>query len=415
MSKYGCIGNSAAFSLTKEIHAKLADYEYELIQLNEEEIALFLQDREFSAVNLAPPYAQAVIPFLDQVSEIAAKIGHVDTIVNRNGKLCGYNTSYYGMQSLIVHVGIDVSGKKVLVLGTGCNGRTAQVLAKDMGASEIVAVCIPELAACTAGQELFAEHFDANIIINTISSGMCSEYNDYFPDIGQFSQLDGVIDICFDPLYTNLILDAKERGICGEGGLYMLVMQSVLSAELFTGGSITKEIADRVFVGIISSRENIVLTGMPGSGKSKIGKSLDLPGLEFIDTDEEVEKLCGCTIKELMAEKGEPYFRDLESKVIREISRRNGMIISTGGGAILRRENVRCLKQNGKLFFIDADISRLQVTDSRPLSDTPEKLRKLYTERIGIYRNTADVIISDLKNAEEEVAYIRAMHKARMQ
>ena len=197
-----------------------------------------------------------------------------------------------------------------------------------------------------------------------------------------------------------------ERGIKAEGGLYMLVMQAVVAVERFLDTKIPKETADRVFASVLASKENIVLTGMPGSGKSTVGRLLDLEGFELFDTDTEIEKRCGCTIKELIAEQGETAFRDLETQVVRDVSSVSGRIISTGGGAILRKENLRCLKRNGRLYFIDADLSRLRATGDRPLSNTQDKLTKLYHDRIGIYRATADVTVPDLPTAKAEADYI---------
>ena len=225
-------------------------------------------------------------------------------------------------------------------------------------------------------------------------------------DISVFTSLKGVVDAVYYPLSTNLVTDAKKRGIKAEGGLYMLVMQAVVAVEKFLDTQIPINTADNVFHTILASKENIVLTGMPGSGKSTIGKLLEIDGFEFIDTDAEIEKRCGCSIKELINTKGEKYFRDLESEVIRDVSSESSRIISTGGGAILREENVSCLKRNGKLFFINADLKRLHATDDRPLSDTYEKLKKLYSERLGIYQATADVIVPDLPTPDEEAKYI---------
>ena len=251
-------------------------------------------------------------------------------------------------------------------------------------------------------------HRDARVIINTTPAGMYPDVNSKPIDISPFTLLEGVVDAVYNPLRTELVLDAIERGIRAEGGLYMLVMQAVVALEKFLDTSVPKELSDKVFAEILSSKENAVLTGMPGSGKSTVGRLLHLDGFEFIDTDEEIEKRCGCTIKELIAEKGEGYFRDLESEVIRDVSAENRRIISTGGGAILRKENVRCLKKNGRLFFIDAELSRLRATDSRPLSDTDDKLKRLYNERIGIYNATADVTVPDMAAAETEAEYILA-------
>ena len=215
-----------------------------------------------------------------------------------------------------------------------------------------------------------------------------------------------MVDAVYNPLCTNLVLDARQRGVKAVGGLYMLVMQAVVAVEHFLDTTIETEIADQVFSAIWASKENIVLTGMPGSGKSTVGKLLNLDGFTFVDTDGEIERRCGCSIKELIGEKGEAYFRDLETAVIREVSAESCRIISTGGGAILREENVRALKRNGKLFFLNADLSRLQATDSRPLSDTREKLERLYAERMGIYLATADAVVPDLASPQAEAEYI---------
>lgn len=406
MKKYGCIGKKLTHSFSKEIHGKLADYAYELIELAEEEIAPFFEKKEFAAINVTIPYKQTVIPYLDVVSEVASRIGAVNTIVNKDGKLYGYNTDYYGMKALLERVGIEVCGKKVLVLGTGGTSKTANVLAKDLGASEVLTVSRRKTDEFITYEEAVSEHSDAHVIINTTPSGMYPDCVSKPIDISTFGQLEGVIDAVYNPLCTNLVLDAKERNIKSEGGLYMLVMQAVVAVERFLDTTIQKAEADRVFASVMASKENIVLTGMPGSGKSTVGRLLHIDGYEFIDTDAEIEKRCGCHISELIKTKGENCFRDLETQVISEVSCVGSRIISTGGGAILREENVRNLKRNGKLFFINADIQRLRATNERPLSDTYEKLKKLYEERMPIYQKTADVIVPDMATAQSEAEYI---------
>ena len=411
MKKYGCIGKKLTHSFSKEIHGKLADYHYELIELQEDEIAPFFEEKAFAAINVTIPYKQTVIPYLDWVSPIASRIGAVNTVVNKDGKLYGYNTDYHGMKALIHRVGVCLEGKKVLVLGTGGTSKTARVLAQDLGADQIFTVSRKSSREHITYEQALAHHTDAQIIINTTPAGMYPDCGSRPMDIRTFSQLEGVIDVVYNPLRTNLVLDAREMGVKAEGGLYMLVMQAVVAVEKFLDTSIDQEAADRVYASICGAKENIVLTGMPGSGKSTVGKLLDLEGFAFLDTDEEVETRCGCTIRELMDAKGETCFRDLETEVIREASSQSGRIISVGGGAVLREENVRCLRQNGRLFFIDADVRRLQATHSRPLADTLEKLERLYKERIDIYRSTADVTVPDLAQADAEAAYILEKRK----
>lgn len=406
MKTYGCIGKKLTHSFSKEIHNELADYEYGLIELAKEEIQPFFEAKDFAAINVTIPYKQTVIPYLDSVSDIARRIGAVNTIVNKDGNLYGYNTDYYGMKALIERVGVEMQEKKVLVLGTGGTSKTARVVASDMGASEVLVVSRRKADEYVTYDEAATLHSDANVIINTTPSGMYPDCDSKPIEITAFKHLDGVIDAVYNPLCTNLVLDAKQRGIKAEGGLYMLVMQAVVAVEKFLDTTIEKAVADRVFTSILSSKENIVLTGMPGSGKSTVGRLIELDGYTFIDTDAEIEARCGCSIKELIAANGEKYFRDLETEVICEMSSESRRIISTGGGAILREENVRALKRNGKLFFINAELSRLRATDDRPLSDTEDKLVRLYNERIGIYQATADIVVPDMETAEAEAEYI---------
>jgi len=406
VKRYGCIGRKLTHSFSKEIHARLADYAYDLIELSEEEIRPFLEKKDFAAINVTIPYKQTVIPYLDEVSPVAQRIGAVNTIVNREGRLYGYNTDYHGMKALIEKAGIDVRGKKVLILGTGGTSKTANVVAADMGAAEILTVSRRASERYITYEQAAGEHADAQVIINTTPSGMYPDCGSRPMDVSAFDSLEGVIDAVYNPISTNLILDARKKGVKAEGGLYMLVMQAVVAVEKFLGTSIAKEAADDVYASILASKENIVLTGMPGSGKSTVGKGLNVEGFEFIDTDAEIEKRCGCTIKEWIDAKGEKAFRDLESEVIRDVSSSCCRIISTGGGAVLREENIRCLKRNGRIFYLDAALQRLRATDDRPLSDTDEKLAALYAKRLGVYQATADVIVPDMATPEDEAAYI---------
>ena len=406
MNKYGCIGKKLTHSFSREIHAQLADYAYDLIELSEEEIPPFFEKKDFAAINVTIPYKQTVIPYLDEVSPVAQRIGAVNTIVNRDGRLYGYNTDYYGMKALIEKAGIEMVGKKVLILGTGGTSKTANVVAADMGAAEILTVSRRKSEDHITYEEAVSGHADGQVIINTTPSGMYPDCGAKPIDVFAFDALEGVIDAVYNPLSTNLILDARKKGAKAEGGLYMLVMQAVVAAEKFLDVKIEKEKADGVFARVLAAKENIVLTGMPGSGKSTVGKLMNLEGFEFIDTDAEIEKRCGRTIAELIRSRGEKAFRDLESEVIRDVSSVGCRIISTGGGAVLREENIRCLKRSGKIYFINAGLHRLRATSDRPLSDTDEKLAALYAQRLGIYRATADVVVPDMAAPEDEAAYI---------
>ena len=406
MRRYGLVGKKLTHSFSREIHSRLADYEYDLIELSEAEVADFFESGEFAAVNVTIPYKQTVMPYLDHIDGRAERIGAVNTVVNRDGELWGYNTDYNGMRALAERIGIDMRGKKVLILGTGGTSKTARVVAADMGASEIITVSRREADGTVTYDKAVTLHSDAAVIINTTPSGMYPDCESTPIDISAFPQLEGVVDAVYNPLCTNLVLDARARGIKADGGLYMLVMQAVVAVERFLDIQIDRARAERVYADILSSKQNIVLTGMPGSGKSTVGKRIKLDGYTFVDTDAEIERRCGCSIRELIETRGEQYFRDLESEVIRDVSSESCRIISTGGGAVLREENVRCLKRNGMLFFIDAALSRLCATDDRPLSNTREKLERLYASRMDIYNSTADVTVPDMETAEAEAKYI---------
>ena len=407
--KYGLLGEHLSHSYSPLIHSLFGDYEYCLFERSPHEVEDFLKHGDFQAINVTIPYKKAVIPYLSALSERALKVGSVNVVIRRpDGTLYGDNSDYGGFASLVRKSKIKIKDKKVLILGTGGTSKTAQAVCESLGVGEIIVV---SRKGEVNYENLHLHHADADFIINTTPSGMYPDCGSKPIDITPFTQLEGVVDAVYNPLRTNLVLDAKERGIKAECGLYMLVMQAVVAVEKFLDTSIPKEQADRVFADIFASKENIVLTGMPGSGKSTVGNLLHVDGFEFIDIDAEVEKRCGCSIKEMIQAKGETYFRDLETEVIRDVSSQSCRIISTGGGAILREENVRLLRQNGKLFFLDADLNRLQATASRPLSDTPEKLQKLYAERIDIYRSTAHVIVPDLGTAEKEASYIMTKRK----
>lgn len=414
MQRYGCIGKTLAHSFSKEIHRRLADYNYELIELTEEKLPCFLTEKAFSAVNVTMPYKQAVIPHLDAISDIAHRIGAVNTIVHRDGKLYGYNTDYYGMKALIQRLGLDLRDKKVLVLGAGGTSKTACAVAEDLGATAVLTVSRHPGVGQISYEDAVGVHADGTIIINTTPVGMYP-YSEGTPiDLAAFPQLEGVVDAVYNPLCTDLVLAARERGIRAAGGLYMLVMQAVAAVEIFLDTTIEPSVADDVFTSLLASKENIVLIGMPGSGKSTVGRLLNPDGYRFVDTDAEIEKRCNCTIQEFITTNGEAAFRDAESDVIRDLSSQDGLVIATGGGAILREENVRRLKHNGKLFFLDAPLSRLQVSADRPLSNTTDKLAALYTERTPLYSKAADVTVSPQATPTQAADYILAIRMEQM-
>ena len=392
--KYGLLGEKLGHSFSKEIHARLADYEYELRELNAEELDALFRKKDFEAVNVTIPYKQTVIPYLDEISERAKTIGAVNAVVNRNGKLFGDNTDFAGMRALALHAGADMKNKKVLVLGTGGTSKTACAVAKDLGAREVLRVSRTKKEDAVTYEEAAEKHSDAQIIINTTPVGMFPKTNASPIDLSSFPKLEAVLDAIFNPLRTELVLTAQERGIIASGGLYMLVAQAVYASALFLDQDADEKKTDEVYKEILNEKRNIFLIGMPSSGKSSVGKKLaEVAGKEFEDTDAMLVKRFGEPIADYIRKNGEKAFRDAESEVIAEAAKERGKVIATGGGAILRKENVREMKRNGVTVFLDRDLFLLTATSDRPLSSTKEALERLYSERFPIYEKAEDVTV----------------------
>jgi shikimate dehydrogenase len=403
---YGLIGEHLTHSYSCEIHRKLADYTYELLELPPEAVGPYMLSGDFSAINVTIPYKKTVIPYLNHISQRAEQVGAVNTVVRREDGLYGYNTDFAGMEALIQHVGLDLAGRKVLILGSGGTCATAMAVARHLGAREVYILSRhpePETGAITY-EEAKRTQSDAQIIINTTPVGMYPRVEGKPLDIADYPALEGVLDAIYHPLRTNLILDAAERGIPAAGGLYMLVAQAVYASALFLGQKPKEEDIDRVFSAMTKEKQNLVLIGMPSAGKTAVGTRLSQrTGRPFIDTDQRLAELAGMPTAAYLAQKGERAFRDLESQVVREAALRDGSIIATGGGAILREENLRALRQNGELLFLDRALENLQPTEDRPLSCNREALAALYQERYSRYLAAADIRV-DANQSVEQVA-----------
>ena len=388
------IGERLPHSFSKEIHEKIADYDYSLKKLKADEVADFILSKNFKAINVTIPYKQTVIPFLDEISPEAQAIGAVNTVVNRGGVLHGYNTDFGGMRALIERTEVELKYKKALILGTGGTSRTAAAVCERLGAKEILRVSRSGREGSITYEQAYAAHGDADVIINTTPCGMFPNLFDCPIELSRFEKLSGVIDAVYNPLNTALVLAAKERGLNASGGLYMLVAQAVLAAQHFLDKELDViKLTNTIYEEIYFSKRNIVLSGMPGSGKSTVGKLIaEQLGREFIDTDALIVARAG-EITRIFEEHGEPYFRDLETEVIKELAPLNGKVISLGGGAVLRDENVGALRHNGEIFFIDRSPEYLIPTSDRPLADEKAKIMRLYDQRIERYMATADYII----------------------
>jgi len=405
--QYGCIAEHLGHSFSREIHGELADYSYELRELTPAQVGPFLQKKEFCGINVTIPYKETVIPYLSEIDEAARKIGAVNTVVNRDGKLYGYNTDFYGMKSLIEYMGLSLEGKKVAILGTGGTSRTASAVADALGAKTVLKVSRTAKEGVISYDALVSEHSDTEILINTTPCGMFPHPDTRAVDISAFESLCGVVDAVYNPLRPQLVMDAITRGIPAKGGLFMLVAQAVRASELFLDTVYPSDTTEKIYRKILAQKENIVLIGMPTCGKTTVGKGLaEWMGRAFCDMDEEIVRMAGKSIPEIFEADGEKAFRDLESEVCKQISQRNSLVISTGGGAILRDENVNALRRNGKLYFIDRPLEQLLPTSDRPLASSAKAIQKRFEERYERYCDVADVRVPVLGDAESVVKTI---------
>ena len=411
--QYGLIGEHLGHSYSVPIHRLITGEDYELREIAPADLETFMTRKEFRAINVTIPYKQDVIPYLDEISDTAREIGAVNTIVNRDGRLYGTNTDAAGLQALIARVCPDIQGRKTLVLGTGGTSKTAVYTAKAMGAEPVIRVSRSAREDAVTYEEALQDHRDAEILINTTPCGMFPEAEDMPVDIAGFPALRGVVDVIYNPLRTKLVLAALRRGIPAEGGLYMLTAQAVRAAEEFRGIRYEEELTEKIYRRMARDKENIVLTGMPGSGKSAVSSILGArTGRDVIDTDRMIVEKAGMEITEIFRRYGEKHFRDLESEVIRKEAARAGVIISTGGGAILREENVDALRRNGRLVWLDRKPADLVPTDDRPLADSREKMTALYAAREPIYRATADERIAVTGSAADTASEIESRWNA---
>ena len=410
--RYGLIGEKLGHSFSKVIHEQLADYTYDLIPLSREELDIFMQEKQFAALNVTIPYKETVIAYLDEIDAHAEKIGAVNTIVNRNGRLKGYNTDFYGFRYMLLQNDIDVKGKKALVLGKGGASKAVIAVLEEMEAEEILTVYYKENPETITYEECYKNHSDAEIIVNTTPVGMYPKADDYPIDLSRFPSLTGVADVVYNPLRTQLIIEAEKRNIPSAGGLEMLVAQAKYAVEIFLDTQIEDTRIQKINTDLTKERSNLVLIGMSGGGKTVLGqKCAEKLGKKFVDTDAEIVKLIGMPIADFFAKEGEPAFRKIDTEVLHELSSQNNLVISTGGGIVKNPLNVEYLKRNGHIIWLKRDAELLQSGNGRPLAPDMAATKKLYEERLPLNTAAAEAIAENNGTAEEGLESILSAYE----
>lgn len=395
---YGLLGEHLPHSFSPQIHLALGNHDYNLFEVAPQHLEAFMTEHNFKGINVTIPYKKAVIPYLDVVSPEAQKIGAVNTVTVRDGKLYGDNTDYFGFVYMLEKSGVSVKDKKAVVLGGGGASATVQAVLRDFGAKEVIVV---DLNTENNYDNLYL-HYDAQIIVNTTPVGMYPNNLKSLVNLDDFKNITGVLDVVYNPLKTKLILDAEARNIPSSAGLSMLVAQAKKAHEIFFDTKIDTSVCEKIENVLKMQMCNIVLIGMAGCGKSTVGKVLsEKLGKELVDTDQMIENAENMPIPEIIEKFGEIHFRNCENAAVMLAGREKECVIATGGGVITRPENYNPLKQNGIIVFINRDADLLP-TKGRPLSQM-HGVKALYEQRMPLYRQFADIEI-DGNGTIEEVA-----------
>lgn len=405
---YGLIGAKLGHSYSAIIHGMLGRYEYDLLSIDTAAMEALLKSRNFSGLNVTIPYKKAVIPFCDHITDLAREIGSVNCLYFKNGELWGTNTDYRGFLYAAETAGISFEGKKVLILGNGGTSLTVRKAVSDRGASTILITSRRNEDGCISYNDL-QNYRDAEVIINTTPVGTYPDNGGSLIDLKDFPQCCGVIDVIYNPLATDLLQQAESLGIPHTNGLPMLVAQATAAAEHFLDEAGLQNENLRIIGALKKDTENIILTGMPGCGKSTLGRMLaDMIGKTFVDMDAYIVEHEGASIPEIFEKHGEEYFRSLETLAAETLGKERGQIIATGGGAVLRPENMKALSQNGRIVFLKRPLEEL-ATEGRPLSTDPETIKNMYGTRLPLYNKYSSCTIDVYGSADDTAERLKEL------
>ena len=398
--KFGLLGRKLGHSYSPMIFDLMGGYRYDLFEREPEGIEDLLKNGDFDGLNVTIPYKKEVLQYLDEIDPLALRLGAVNTIVKKNGKLFGYNSDYYGFLSLVQRTRIEPPNKKVLVLGSGGASVTVRAVLEDLGAQVVL--------ISRSGEDNYTNldrHRDAALIVNTTPVGMYPHNGSAPLSLEGFTALEGVLDLIYNPARTQLLMECEKYGIPGFNGLWMLVAQAKQSAQWFLGRELPDSLVSDIHQKLRDKMENIALVGMAGCGKSTLGRALAKEtGKKFVDADAEVEDLAGKTIPEIFAQEGEEVFRRMETTVLAELGMQSGLVIATGGGCVTREENYPLLHQNSRIIWLDRCPARLP-TEGRPLSQKTHPA-KLYEMRKPMYKAFADAAVDNNGTKGETVTEI---------
>ncbi len=399
---YGLLGRKLGHSWSPAIHAELGSTPYTLHELEPEELGAFLETTSLSALNVTIPYKKDVLPYCTVLSDTARKMGCVNTMVKKADGWHGDNTDYYGFTYMVKQAGMDPTGKKCLVLGSGGASLTVVRVLQDMGAASVLVIS-------RSGENNYnnlSRHADAELIVNATPVGMYPHNGTSPVELSLFPKCEAVLDLIYNPQRTALMMAAEEQGVPCCGGLTMLAAQAKRAAELFMDCTLPDKLIPQIVEKLQRQMENIVLIGMPGCGKTTIANALGRElGMDVVDADAEIEAMAGKPIPKIFAEGGEEAFRQMETSVLHELGKRSGIIISTGGGCVTREENYPLLHQNGKIIWLTRKLEHLP-TEGRPLSQAND-LAHMYHVRKPMYQRFADMTVDNTGTVESTVSAIK--------